>query len=173
MARWLTWLPLVVLAALGALFVGYALRHDPHVNPAAMVGRPVPAVLLQPMRGGPPQPVRAATAGPMLINFYASWCAPCVEEAPALMALKAEGARIVGVAYKDPAEKTQAFLSAYGDPFAVTLMDPQGREAVEFGVSGVPETFAVSASGVIVAKHSGALTPADADAMMERLGGGR
>ena len=169
MSRWLTWLPLVVLAALGALFVGYALRHDPHVNPHALVGKPVPRVAMRPLDGGPALDVRAAAKGPMLVNFYFSTCAPCLEEAPALMALKAEGTTIVGVAYKDPADRTRAFLAANGNPFATVLMDPDGRAAVEWGVTGAPETFAVTASGMIVGKHSGALTPADAEALVESL----
>ena len=169
MSRWLTWLPLGVLAALGVLFVGYALRHDPHVNPAALVGRPVPRVAMRPLDGGPPQEVLAAAKGPMLVNFYFSTCAPCLEEEPALMALKAEGTTIVGVAYKDPADRTRAFLNANGNPFATVLMDPDGRASVEWGVTGAPETFAVNASGMIVAKHSGALTPEIAEAMVERL----
>ncbi len=173
MTRWFTWLPLAVVAALGLLFAGYALHHDPHVNPAALVGKPVPAVLLQPLTGGPPQPVRTAGSGPMLINFYASWCAPCVEEAPALVALKAEGTPILGVAYKDATDKSQAFLQTYGNPYAAILADPKGRAAVEFGVSGVPETFAVSASGMIVGKHTGPLTPEAADGLLERLGTAR
>ena len=169
MARWLTWTPLLVLAALGALFLGYALRHDPHVNPAALVGKPAPAVAMRPLDGGPVRTVMAAAKGPMLVNFYFSTCAPCLEEAPALMALKAEGTTIVGVAYKDPEARTRAFLEANGNPFATVLMDPDGRTAVEWGVTGAPETFAVTASGMIVGKHSGVLTPEIANTMMERL----
>ncbi len=167
MKRWLAFLPLAVLGALALLFAGYALHHDPHVNPAALVGRPVPAVSLQPLGGGAPRSVADAPR-PVLINFFASWCAPCVEEAPALMALKAEGVPVVGVAYKDKPAKSQAFLTNHGDPYISTFQDPDGRAGVEFGISGVPETFAVSAEGVILAKHVGPLTPDAAEALVER-----
>ena len=127
MNRWIAFTPLVVLGALAVLFVGYALHHDPHVNPAALVGRQIPTEALQPLAGGAPQPVRSMAQGPVLINFFASWCAPCVEEQPALMALKAEGVPIVGVAYKDAPTKSQAFLEANGNPYVATFMDPSGR----------------------------------------------
>ncbi len=167
MKRGLFLLPLVVLAALALLFAGYALHHDPHVNPAALVGRPAPAVALQPLDGGPARNVSDGPR-PLLINFFASWCVPCVEEAPALMALKAEGVAVIGVAYKDRPEKASGFLRDHGDPYLATLQDPQGRAGVEYGISGVPETFAVSADGVILAKHVGPLTPDAAEALVER-----
>jgi cytochrome c biogenesis protein CcmG/thiol:disulfide interchange protein DsbE len=113
--------------------------------------------------------VRDAPKGPRLINFFASWCAPCRVEAPQLMALKARGVTVVGVAYKDEPARTQAFLGELGDPFAVKLMDRNGRAGIEFGVTGVPETFLVGADGVILAKHSGPLTDADVEQMLAKL----
>ncbi len=173
MTRWAAFVPLGVLALLAVLFAGYALHHDPHVNPDALVGKPVPPGALQPLDGGAPSPPGRAVRGPMLINFYGSWCAPCVEEAPALMALKAQGAPIVGVAYKDTADKTRIYLQANGNPYAAIFMDPDGRAGVDFGITGVPETFAVSAEGVVLAKHVGPLQPGDAEALLDRIGRGR
>jgi cytochrome c biogenesis protein CcmG/thiol:disulfide interchange protein DsbE len=170
-SRWFAILPLVVLAALAVLFVGYGLHHDPHVNPAALVGHAAPAEALPPLEGG--QPKALPTKGPVLINFYASWCAPCVEEAPALMALKAQGVRIVGVAWKDTPSGAQSFLAQHGDPFAEKFIDRSGRIGVDYGVSGVPETFAVDASGVIRAKQAAALTPDTAEALLDQANGAR
>ena len=169
MKRLLTIAPVVVLLALTVLFVGYALRHDPHVYPAALVGHPAPATPLAPLAGGAVQPPTLAVKGPILVNFFQSTCAPCVVEAPALMALKSEGVPIVGVAWKDDDDGTRTFLRTYGDPFRAVLTDHGGRASVEWGVSGVPETFAVDASGRITAKRSGALTPQDAEALAESL----
>ena len=169
MSRWFALVPALVLLALTVLFVGYALRHDPHVWPAALVGKPAPLAPLQPLGGGAPLPATAAVKGPVLVNFFQSTCAPCVEEAPALMALKAQGVPIVGVAYKDQDDGTHAFLKTYGDPFQTVLTDHAGRVSVEWGVSGVPETFAVNARGKIIAKRSGALTPQDAETLVESL----
>jgi len=175
-SRWLTFAPLAVLAALAVLFAAYALRHDPHVDPRARVGKPVPDLALAPLEGGRPQRLRAlAAGGPVLVNFFASWCAPCAVEAPQLNALKAEGVRIVGVAYKDDPEATKAFLGRLGDPYAVRLADRDGRAGIEFGVTGVPETYLVSAAGVILDKHTGPLEAADVDALAARAleGGAR
>jgi cytochrome c biogenesis protein CcmG/thiol:disulfide interchange protein DsbE len=159
--RWLTLLPLVVLAALAALFGLYGLHHNPQVQPRALVGRPAPDVTLPTLEDGRPVRLRELTGqGPVLINFFASWCAPCEEEAPALDALAAQHVRIIGVAYKDAPEKTAAFLARLGDPFVARLADRDGRAGVEFGVTGVPETYLVGRDGVILDKHSG---PLDAD----------
>lgn len=172
MKRWVAVLPLVVLALLAVLFAGYGLRHDPKVNPAALVGKPMPDLSLPPLAGGPPERVKAQLRGPTFVNVFASWCVPCAVEAPALNAMKGQGARIVGVAYKDEPSASSAFLRRYGDPFAAVLVDRDGRAGIELGVSGVPETFLVGEDGTIIAKHSGPLLPEDAEAMMEKAQAG-
>lgn len=167
-ARWLAVLPVMLLGALALLFAFYGLRHDPHVIPDALVGKRAPSVLLHRLDTGEIQSV-TATAHPSkvhLVNFFASWCVPCVAENSSLMALKAGGVSITGVAYKDKSNATKAFLSRLGDPFDVVLLDTDGAAGVEYGVSGVPETFAVSEDGTILAKHSGELTPETADHLL-------
>jgi cytochrome c biogenesis protein CcmG/thiol:disulfide interchange protein DsbE len=172
--RWIALAPLVVLVASLALFRFYALtRTTAEVTPDALVGRPLPAIALQGLDGAPARAIAAAQKGPMLVNLFASWCVPCAVEHPELMRLKSEGVRIVGVAYKDKPAASQAFLAERGDPFAVVLTDPQGLAGIEFGISGVPETFAVDARGVIVAKHAGPMTRADAQALVDALKAGR
>ena len=169
MSRWLTILPLVVLAALAALFALYGLHHDPKVQPHAMVGKPMPDLALPALEDGRPVRLHELTAnGPVIVNFFASWCAPCEVEAPQLTALAARHVRIVGVAYKDQPPKTQAFLARLGDPYVQRLSDPDGRAGVEFGVTGVPETYLVGRDGVILDKHTGPLEAADVDALAKR-----
>jgi cytochrome c biogenesis protein CcmG/thiol:disulfide interchange protein DsbE len=163
-------LPVVALLALVAVFALFSLHRNPQVTPMAMVGKPAPSISLTPLSGGASVPMSAVTRGPVLVNFYASWCAPCVDEAPALMALKAEGVRIVGVAYKDTPDKTAAFLARMGDPYETVLIDPDGRAGLEFGTTGVPETYAVDARGVIRGKHAGPLTADDAETLIELAG---
>ena len=168
MKRWLAFVPLLVLLALAGLFAGYALKRDPRVQPQALVGKPAPALSLPELTSGTPTAIRATSQGPILVNFFASWCAPCEVEHPQLMALKAQGVTVVGIAYKDAPANTQAFLTRLGDPFALHLVDRDGRAGLEFGVTGVPETYLVGSDGVILAKHTGPLTPDAAEDMLKK-----
>ena len=79
MRRWIAFAPLAVLAALALLFVGSSLRRDPHYVPAALVGKPMPADSLAPLAGGTPIGLKVAAPPGSLVNFFASWCAPCRE----------------------------------------------------------------------------------------------
>lgn len=171
MKRWLAFAPLAVLAALALLFAGYALKRDPKVSPHAMVGKPMPVLTLPELNTGAPTALANFTGGgPVLVNFFASWCAPCEVEHPQLMALNAQGVKVIGVAYKDAPPNTQAFLTRLGDPFAARLVDRDGAAGLEFGVTGVPETYLIGSDGMILAKHTGPLTP---DAAEDLLAKGR
>lgn len=171
MSRWFAVIPLVVLVALAALFIGWSLQRDPSVKPDALVGQAVPETVLPMLAGDVAGPghVDLKTAGvgkPMLINVFASWCAPCRVEHPKLMALKEQGVAVVGVAWKDDPVATRAFLDELGDPYAMVLVDREGRAGLDLGITGAPETFAVDAMGRIVGKVSGPLLD---DAEIDRL----
>jgi cytochrome c biogenesis protein CcmG, thiol:disulfide interchange protein DsbE len=173
MSRWIAALPLVVLALLAVLFAGYALHRNPQVVPEALVGKQVPDISLPSLDDGSLKSIReAAREGPILVNFFASWCGPCEIEHPVLMQLRASHVRIIGVAYKDAPENTQAFLSRLGDPFMARLVDRDGRAGIEFGVSGVPETYLVMPDGKVAAKYTN-LNARDAQALTARMLTGR
>jgi cytochrome c biogenesis protein CcmG, thiol:disulfide interchange protein DsbE len=149
--RWIAFAPLAVLLALGLLFATFGLHHDPHFIPDALVGRQVPEATLPDLQTAKPVSLAAVRGGqPVIVDFFASWCIPCVQDAPALMAMKQEGVRVIGVAYKDDPAATRSFLAEHGDPFAAVLVDRDGRTGVDFGVSGAPETFVVAADGQAV-----------------------
>lgn len=171
MSRWLAALPLVALVALGLLFGLYALNRNPEVQPKALVGQPVPDLVLASLEDGREVRVREVVkGGPVLVNFFASWCAPCEIEHPVLMDLERREVKVIGIAYKDAPENTQAFLTRLGDPFAAKLVDRDGRAGIEFGVTGVPETYLIGADGMILDKHTGPLTGDDAARLIAKTG---
>lgn len=94
-----------------------------------------------------------------LVNFWASWCAPCKIEHPILMSL-AEDERFVlyGINYKDKEASARNFLTELGNPFDRLLRDNEGRTAIDWGVYGVPETFLVDQNGTVLLRHVGPLT---------------
>ena len=153
-------LPPVLFVALATLFVGGMFREDPDALPSVHVGRSAPPL---PTEGLPGLPTPAsdilAGEGPKIVNFWASWCAPCRVEHPQLMLLAAEGVPIIGVNYKDDQDKAVGFLEELGDPYTGIGVDDAGRIALEWGVYGVPETFVVDAKGNVVLRFAGPVTP--------------
>lgn len=157
MKRWIVFLPLVFLIAAVALFGLFALGRSTRVEPNAVVGKPMPDISAPLLEGGSPVTLASQVHGKGMVNLFASWCTPCIVEAPALDQIKARGVRIIGLAQKDEPANTAKFLTRYGDPYAVILDDRQSLGTVEFGVTGIPETFVIDSSGVIVGKHTGPL----------------
>ncbi|MBW8305190.1 MAG: DsbE family thiol:disulfide interchange protein [Brevundimonas sp.] len=184
MNRWFALIPLVALVAVVAFvalrlgdFTGQSLAENrsAEYRPDALVGQPVPETVLPMLTGveAGPGMLDLKTAGvgkPMLINVFASWCAPCKLEHPNLMALKERGVAVVGVAWKDDPAATRAFLDELGDPYSMVLVDRDGRAGLDLGITGAPETFAVDAMGRITGKFSGPLTePAEIDRLVASM----
>ena len=136
--------PPVIFAGLALMFGLAMMRDDPDALPTALAGKPAPAVQLQPLGQEPPFQDASLRDGQVkLVNFWASWCAPCRIEHPNLTMLAAEGLTIYGINYKDDPEHALAFLEELGDPYAASGTDPDGRISLEWGVYGVPETFVI------------------------------
>jgi len=167
--RWLALAPLGVLAALALLFATFGLHHDPHFIPDALVGKAVPVETLPTLQTGAPAVLKPDAEGPILVNFFASWCGPCWQDTPALLSLQAEGVKIIGVAYKDDPANTKAFLAKLGDPFTTVLVDRTGRVGIDYGVDAPPDTFLIAADGKVLAKHAGPLTVADATTLLGQI----
>lgn len=153
-------LPPVVFAGLAALFYFGMQREDPDQLPTALAGKPAPAVQLTPMEGLEPFTDATLRDGEVkLVNFWASWCAPCRVEHPNLMTLTAtEGVPVYGVNYKDKPEAALGFLAEMGDPYAAVGADAEGQMALNWGLYGVPETFVIDGQGRIVTRFAGPIT---------------
>jgi cytochrome c biogenesis protein CcmG/thiol:disulfide interchange protein DsbE len=164
---WLA-LPLVIFAGMAGLFAVALRSGDPSRLPSAFIGKPAPAYAFTPLEGVSVPKANGfdqsalKTGKPVVVNYWASWCAPCVEEHPQLVALAAKADVIVaGVNMKDDPTDARRFLARYGNPFALLGQDRSGRGAIEWGVYGTPETFILNGRGEIVAKHVGPISKAD------------
>lgn len=152
-------LPPLIFAGLAAMFLWGMTRDDPNALPSTREGGPVPALTLAPFAGEPPFAREDLASGDVvLVNFWASWCAPCRAEHPQLIALAEEGVPIYGINYKDTEAKAQDFVDELGNPFARLAADPSGRTGLDWGLYGVPETYVIDGNGVVVKRFAGPIT---------------
>jgi len=155
-------LPVLAFLGLGWFLYASLRPPPPAAMPSALLGKPAPALTL------PPLDAKALGLGPgdladgshvTLVNLFASWCVPCREEAPQLAQLaRARGVRLIGIAYKDKPDAARAFLDEYGNPFERVGSDADGRAGIEWGISGVPETFVLDRHGIVRGRF-GPLSP--------------
>lgn len=164
--------PLVGLAGGAAGFYAYmALGRDPRGVPSVLVGRAPPAFDLPPLADGGARLTNTVfvPGRPVIVNFFASWCAPCRIEHPQLLRLAREGIALVGIAYKDKPDDAKRFLGDLGDPFRAIGLDQTGRTAIEWGVYGVPESYFVDPAGIVRWRYAGPITPDVLDAEVRPL----
>lgn len=173
----------LILAGLPlAIFLGLALIFWTQLNsgrdiseiPSALIGNKAPWRDLEPLAGatkdGAPTPALTTQSGKgklTLVNFWASWCVPCRQEHPAVLALsKDPRLTVLGVNYKDGSENALRFLGELGNPYSAIGLDPDGRMAIDWGVYGIPETYLVGPDGTILYKKVG---PLDEKSLREGL----
>lgn len=152
-------IPVVVFSVFAGLALSGMFRDDPDALPSAREGQIAPDLTLGQLEGKPGFDAAALSApGVKVVNFWASWCAPCRVEHPNLALLADEGLTIYGINYKDDPAKALAFLDELGDPYAGIGTDERGRTALDWGVYGVPETYVIDADGRVVLRFAGPIT---------------
>ncbi|NCP18241.1 MAG: DsbE family thiol:disulfide interchange protein [Erythrobacter sp.] len=162
---------LILPFALLVLFLGLATYQltqpkDEFVR-STMIGKPLPAFDLPGATDEAPRVASGmfADGKPRLLNVWATWCVPCIAEAPQLMELADRGVPIVGVAIRDEPEAIAKFLETYGDPYEAVARDDIAELQLAVGSSGVPETFVIDGKGVIRYQHIGDIRESDVDAL--------
>lgn len=159
--------PVAVFLTIALFFVNALFSSDPSKLPSALLGKQVPVTEFPAIADlvSDNQPVPGFKSADLadgkikLVNFWASWCASCVEEHPLLIETKQKtGVELFGVNNKDQPESARRFLGRFGNPFTAVGTDSNGRSAIEWGVYGMPETFVVNGRGEIVYKHVGPVT---------------
>ena len=160
---------LIIPLALFALFLGVAAYQltqprDTLVR-STMIGKPLPAFDLPGATDNAPRVASGlfADGQPRLLNVWATWCVPCIAEAPQLEELAKRGVPIVGIAIRDEPEAIAQFLEQYGDPYAAIARDDIAEVQLALGSSGVPETFVIDGKGIIRHQHIGDIRESDVD----------
>ncbi|PCJ86140.1 MAG: DsbE family thiol:disulfide interchange protein [Hyphomicrobiales bacterium] len=176
--RILAFLPLILFAGLaGLFFLQLANGGGSNVVPSALIGQKAPDVSLPQLEGLLVNGQQVAgfsnkqlLGKVSLVNIWASWCGPCRAEHPFLMELaKNDKVQMIGINYKDQPVNALRFLGSLGNPYEIVGADLKGRSSIEWGVYGVPETFIVDHTGVIVHKHVGPLTNSSVTIIMSVL----
>ncbi len=162
MRRLLYLLPVLLVAVLVAIFWrGLDPQRDPSALPSALIGKPAPALELPALLdGGAPLSLGELKGQPVAINFFASWCLPCRAEHPLLGQIAKEyGIPVIGIAYKDKPEDARRYLDDLGNPYAAIGADESGRAGIEFGLTGVPETYIIDRDGIVRYRLAGPIAP--------------
>jgi cytochrome c biogenesis protein CcmG/thiol:disulfide interchange protein DsbE len=161
MSRILPLIGFVLILALLGFGIWWNQYNDPRAVPSPLIGKPAPTFALPKLYE--PQATFGSTdldGEPYLLNVFGSWCVACRDEHPILMREgKRLGVKLVGFNYKDEPDDAKRWLAQYGDPYDIVIADFPGDIAIDFGVTGAPETFLVDAQGVIRYKHISPITP--------------
>lgn len=161
MKRLIFLLPISLFLAL-AVWFAQGLDRDPRYIPSMLIDRPAPEFDLASIDQRANFSSADLKGRASLVNIFGSWCASCEIEHPVLMEIAREGAApIYGLDWKDAPGAGAEWLAARGDPYAKVGDDRDGRVAIDFGVTGAPETFVIDAEGRVRHKHVGPITEAD------------
>ena len=154
--------PPLIFAGFVALAAFGMFRDNPDDLPSTLVGQPAPPITPEPLAGfAPVTPEMIGSGEVTLVNFWASWCPPCRAEHPRLLEMATGGTPILGVNFKDQAGNAAGYLTEDGNPFVGVAFDPQGRTAIDWGVTAPPETFILDGAGKVLFRFAGPLVGSD------------
>lgn len=171
MKRTILWIPLAVFSLfIGVVAYGLINPGDRTIE-SKMVGKPIPEFDLPAAYDGRPALTNRDFIGgePKLLNIFASWCLPCIAEAPVLESMAKQGVQINGIAIRDTAKDVEDFLSKNGNPYKQIGSDVKSSVQLAIGSAGVPETFVVDAKGIIRYQHIGDVRPEHVPMLIEEL----
>jgi len=171
MSRGLRYVPLALLVVFVAFVTWRLINPADTVIRSQLEGKPIPVFELPPALPGRATLSSAdlATGRPRLVNIFASWCVPCIAEAPVLAELKDRGVAIEGIAIRDRPEDVADFLTRIGDPYDRIGSDMRSSVQMSLGSSGVPESFIVDGRGIIRYQHVGPIMPQDMPTVLAEL----
>ena len=157
----------LVLGLVLLLYSGFG--KDPHAIPSMLEGRPAVGFALKDLDGNPVS-LESLRGTPVILNFWSTWCQPCKIEHPYFQdaARAFPGVKFYGMLYGDDPQKARRFLKQSQSAYP-TLYDPTNRVSIDYGVTGVPETFFIDREGMIVKKVSGVVAPDVLQQMIQRL----
>lgn len=160
-------MPLLAFLAL-ALGLWAAMEYDP--TPTVPTASIMPPLSMVKLGDAKLQRWQATPGTVTVINFFASWCVPCLAEHPQLKKISTiDGVEVVGIAWNDKPEALHAWLERNGNPFDSVWRDVNGTAAMTAGLRGVPETYVVDQAGKVKLHIRGAMTEAQADQLMIKL----
>lgn len=167
-------IPAVVVVLLGGLLSALLTPQAPaNTSTAAIAGKPAPQFTLATLDGKKVS-LEQFKGQPVVLNFFASWCVPCKEEAPMISQAAKEYGNVVflGVAYNDKIENTRVFRDTYNLSFPIAIDDDSdaGRSSVKYALFGVPETFYIDKNGVVQHHDPGPIKRSDLEAGLKTIG---
>lgn len=171
MSRGLRLIPIILLVWVLIAFAWRLVQPPDQTIRSQLVNRQVPGFELPPALPGKPglRSMDIATGEPRLLNIFASWCVPCIGEAPVLEELRGKGVKIDGIAVRDTPGAISAFLQRNGDPYDRIGSDRNSSVQLALGSAGVPETFIIDGNGVIRFQYVGPIGPANVPTILEEL----
>tara|TARA_A100001037_G_scaffold155194_2_gene139863 strand:+ start:133 stop:681 length:549 start_codon:yes stop_codon:yes gene_type:complete len=158
-------LPIALFAAMigvmASLLTNPERNNDPSRLPSPLVGKPAPETFLPAVAEGIPGGFSTDNlkGRVTIVNVFASWCVPCLIEHPLITELAEDGVPVFGINHRDKANDAVTWLTRHGNPYLAVGFDADARASLEWGVTGVPETFIIDADGIIAYKHVGPITP--------------